>query len=86
MSSPPSPTPQASVGTPKLPRPQIWFILATVGWGSWSQEENQPFPRSSLPWEGAGEGRGAERPQQSLTPALGVPGKQPQPQGRCLLH
>lgn len=84
MSHPPLPL-QASVAsqTAQTPNP---VVLAAVGWGSRSQEENQPFPSSSLPWEGSGEGRGAERPQQSPTPALGVPGKQPQPQGCCLLH
>lgn len=83
MSPPPS-----LCGDPRSPQTPNPVVLATVGLGSRSQEENRPFPSLSLPWEGAGEGRGAERPQQSPSPALGVPGKQPQPQGShpCTEH
>lgn len=83
MSPPPS-----LCGDPRSPQTPNPVVLAAVGLGSRSQEENQPFPSSSLPWEGAGEGREAVRPWQSPSPALGVPGKQPQPQGShpCTEH
>lgn len=80
--------PPSLCGDPRSPQTPNLVVLAAVGLGSRSQEENRPFPSLSLPWEGAGEGRGAERPRQSTSPALGVPGKQPQPQGShpCTEH